>query len=67
LLVLGCAHLFEVWPSSSCQQGLVGDAIANPSRIFTMWKTHFSNGHRSPLVTGKAPIIDHVLQMSQER
>jgi hypothetical protein len=38
LLVLGCARLFEVWPSSSCQHGLVGDAIANPSRILPLSK-----------------------------
>jgi hypothetical protein len=33
----------------------------------TTWKTHFGNGHRLPLVTGKAPITGQVLQMSQER
>jgi hypothetical protein len=32
LLVLGCARPFEVWPSSSCQHGLVGDAIAKLKR-----------------------------------
>jgi hypothetical protein len=38
LLVLGCARPFKVWPSSSCQHGLVGDAIANPSRILPLSK-----------------------------
>jgi hypothetical protein len=33
----------------------------------TTWKTHFGNGRRLPLVTGKAPVTDQVLQMSQER
>jgi hypothetical protein len=36
--VLGCACPFEVWPSSSCQHGLVGDAIANPSWILPLSK-----------------------------
>jgi hypothetical protein len=30
-------------------------------------KTHLGNRDRSPLVTGKAPVTDQVLQMSQER
>jgi hypothetical protein len=33
----------------------------------TTLKTRFGNGHRSPLVTGNAPVTDQVLQISQER
>jgi hypothetical protein len=30
-------------------------------------RERFGNGHRSHLVTGKAPVTNQVLQMSQER
>jgi hypothetical protein len=30
-------------------------------------KTHFGNGHRSPLVTDNAPVTDQVLQISHKR
>jgi hypothetical protein len=33
----------------------------------TTWKTGFGNGRRSPLVTGNAPVIDQVLQISQRK
>jgi hypothetical protein len=36
-------------------------------RGITMWKIGFSNGRRSPLVTGNAPVTDQVLQISQEK
>jgi hypothetical protein len=37
-----------------------------PGAAATTWKTHFGNGHRWPLVIGKAPITDQLLQMSQK-
>jgi hypothetical protein len=34
---------------------------------YTMLKTSFGNGRRSPLVTGNALVTNQVLQISQER
>jgi hypothetical protein len=52
---------------------LDGAAIVQPKKTNVMIyfkthyvKTHFGNGHRSPLVTGNAPVTDQVLQISQE-
>jgi hypothetical protein len=46
---------------------LIEKMVSNQGWSDTTCKTHFGNGHRWPLVMGKAPVTDQVLQMSQER
>jgi hypothetical protein len=46
---------------------LIEKMVSNQGWSDTTCKTHFGNGHRWPLVTGKVPVTDQVLQMSQER
>jgi hypothetical protein len=49
------------------KQSLVQDKLIWTCEHITTWKTGFGNRHRLPLVTGNAPVIDPVLQISQER
>jgi hypothetical protein len=53
----------------SCETDMHNESDPVPNRKIDedYVKTHFGNRHRLLLVTGKAPVNDHVLQMSQER
>ena len=77
-LVLGCAHHFEVWLSSSFQHELVSNAIANPRQIshqaclglnLFCWKIHnidLALQHNSESNWGIIPSSDGHTLISKE-